>query len=306
MVAEQRVTVQVGERRLVLTNLDKTLYPEDGFSKGEVINFYSRIAPVLLPHLAGRPTTFVRFPDGVEGEKFFEKNVPRHAPDWVHTVRLPSSGSRGGRGDFIDYVLIDDLPTLVWAANLAALELHVPQWTIDSNGHRTLDRLVFDLDPGADTTVVECCRVAERLHDLLVADGLDPVAKTSGSKGLQLYAGIHTTDAKRPSAYAKALAEHLAAQTPDLVVAKMAKNLRHGRVFIDWSQNNPAKTTIAPYSLRGRTRPTVSTPVAWDEVRACRQPEQLTFTADDVLDRVDRLGDLLAIIVETRAELPAR
>jgi bifunctional non-homologous end joining protein LigD len=162
---------------------------------------------------------------------------------------------------------------------------------------------VFDLDPGPDTTVVECCRVAERLHDLLVADGLGPVAKTSGSKGLQLYAGIHTADVTRPSAYAKALAEHLAAQTPDLVVAKMAKNLRRGKVFIDWSQNNLAKTTIAPYSLRGRAHPTVSTPITWDEVRACRRPEQLVFIADDILDRVERLGDLFATVADTRAEL---
>ena len=308
-VAEQRVTVQVGERRLVLSNLDKELYPDDGFSKGAVINYYSRIAPVLLPHLAGRPVTFIRYPDGVDGEKFFEKNVPRRAPDWVPTVRLPSSGSRGGRGtggDHIDYVLIDTLPTLVWAANLAALELHVPQWTIGPNGREAPDRLVLDLDPGAGATIVECCRVAERLHNLLVADGLTPVAKTSGSKGLQIYAGIHTNDPKRPSAYAKALAERLAAETPDLVVATMAKNLRHGKVFIDWSQNHPAKTTIAPYSLRGRTHPTVSTPVTWDEVRACRQPQQLVFTADDVLDRVERHGDLFADLADTRAEPPAR
>jgi bifunctional non-homologous end joining protein LigD len=286
----QRVTVQVDNRRLVLSNLDKELYPADGFTKGEVINYYSRICPVLLPHISGRPVTFVRFPDGVDGEPFFEKNVPRHAPDWVRTVRLPSSGSRG-RGDHIDYVLVEDLPTLVWAANLAALELHVPQWTVGG----LPDRLVFDLDPGPGATVVECCRVAERLHDRLVADGLTPYAKTSGAKGMQLYAAIVVTDAGRPSAYAKALAGQLAAETPDLVVAKMAKNLRRGKVFIDWSQNNPAKTTIAPYSLRGRPRPTASTPVTWEEVRACRAPGELVFTAPDVLDRVERLGDLLAL-----------
>jgi bifunctional non-homologous end joining protein LigD len=233
-----RVVVRVDDRQLTLSNLDKVLYPATGFTKANVIDYYRRIAPVLLPLLHNRPVTFIiRYPDGVTGQSFFEKNAPRHAPTWVHTVRLPSGSSRPGhsgrgdhRGDHIAYVLINDLPTLVWAANLAALELHVPQWTIDSNGHQTLDRLVFDLDPGADTMIVECCRVAERLHDLLVADGLAPVAKTSGSKGLQLYAGIHTPDAKRPSAYAKALAEHLVAETPDLVVAKMAKNLRRGRV----------------------------------------------------------------------------
>jgi bifunctional non-homologous end joining protein LigD len=268
-----------------------------------VINYYSRVAPVLLPHLAGRPATFIRFPDGVDGEKFFEKNVPRHAPDWVRTVRLPSSGSRGGHGDHIDHVVLDDLPTLVWAANLAALELHVPQWTMGPDGPRPPDRLVFDLDPGPGATLVDCCRIAERLHDILTADGLTPFAKTSGAKGMQLYAGISAGD---PSAYAKALAERLAAETPDLAVAKMAKNLRRDKVFIDWSQNNPAKTTIAPYSLRGRERPTVSTPVTWDEVRACRRPAGLTFTADDVLDRVADLGDLLAGLDESRAPLPGR
>ena len=299
----KRVAVRVGERQLSLSNLDKELYP-DGFSKGEVINYYSRIAPVLLPHLADRPVTFIRYPDGVRGEAFFEKNVPSHAPEWVRTVRLPSSGSRGGHGDHIDHVVIDDLPTLVWAANLAALELHIPQWTVKSDGGaRPPDRLVFDLDPGPDTTVVECCRIAERLYDILTADGLTPVAKTSGSKGMQLYAGIRTRGRERASAYAKGLAERLAEQTPELAVAKMAKNLRRGKVFIDWSQNNPAKTTIAPYSLRGRDRPTVSTPVTWDEVRACKQPEQLTFTADDVLDRVGDLGDLFAELEDTRAAL---
>jgi bifunctional non-homologous end joining protein LigD len=300
----QRVTVQVGERRLSVSNLDKQLYP-DGFTKGEVINYYGRVAPVLLPHLAGRPVTFIRFPGGVGSESFFEKNVPRHAPAWLRTVRLPSSGSRGGHGDHIDFALLDDLPALVWAANLAALELHIPQWTIDVDGApRPPDRLVFDLDPGPDTTVVECCRIAERLYDILVADGLTPVAKTSGAKGLQLYAGVEAGPPGRPSRYAKALAERLAAQTPDLAVAKMAKNLRRGKVFIDWSQNNPAKTTIAPYSLRGRDRPTVSTPVTWDEVRACRRPADLTFTADDVLDRIADEGDLFAPAGEERAALP--
>jgi bifunctional non-homologous end joining protein LigD len=303
---DKRVVVRVGERRLTLSNLDKELYP-DGFGKGEVINYYSRVAPVLLPHLAGRPLTFIRFPDGTAGEGFFEKNVPSHAPDWVRTVRRPSSGSRGGHGEHIDHVLIEDLPTLVWAANLAALELHVPQWTVDAHGEpRAPDRLVFDLDPGDGATLVDCCRVAERLHDILTADGLTPHPKTSGAKGMQLYAGIRTRSAERPAAYAKAIAERLAAQTPGLVVAKMAKNLRRGKVFIDWSQNNPAKTTIAPYSLRGREHPTVATPVTWDEVRACRRPAELTFTADDVLDRVADLGDPLAGLGENRAALPGR
>jgi len=304
-VAEKRVTVRVEDRQLSLSNLDKQLYP-DGTTKGEVINYYSRFAPVLLPHLVGRPVTFIRFPDGVDGQKFFEKNVSRHAPDWVRTVQMPSSGSRGS-GDTIDYPMIEDLPTLVWAANLAALELHVPQWTVRSDGGRgTPDRLVFDLDPGPDTTLVECCRVAERLREVLADAGLTPLAKTSGAKGMQVYAGVRTRNPERTSAYAKEIAERLAEQTPDLVTARMAKDLRPGKVFIDWSQNNPAKTTIAPYSLRGRELPTASTPVTWDEVRDCTKPRQLVFTADDVLDRVDELGDLFAELEQTRVALPSR
>ncbi|WP_436497187.1 DNA ligase D [Actinokineospora sp. HUAS TT18] len=299
-----RVAVQVGDRRLTLSNLDKVLYPADGFTKGEVIRYYSLIAPVLLPHLAGRPVTTIRFPDGVHAEKFFEKNVPRGAPDWLPTVRLPSGGSRGS-GDIIDYPLLEELAALVWVANLAALELHVPQWTVAHGPARGLpDRLVFDLDPGPGATIVDCARVAERLHDALVADGLTPVAKTSGSKGMQVYAAVKVTAAEQTSTYAKSLAERFAVETPDLVTAKMAKALRAGKVFIDWSQNHPAKTTVAPYSLRGRDHPTVSTPVTWDEVRASGSVDDLTFTADDVLDRVDRLGDLFATLTETGGELP--
>ncbi|WP_439379178.1 DNA ligase D [Amycolatopsis lexingtonensis] len=299
----KRITVQAGDRRLTLSNLDKVLYPADGFTKGEVINYYSRVAPVLLPHLAGRPVTFIRYPDGVDGEKWFGKNVPNGAPSWLRTARLPSTGSRGS-GDTIDYPLLDDLPGLVWAANIAALELHVPQWTVDGSARGVPDRLVFDLDPGPGTSIVDCCRVAERLHDVLAADGLTPYAKTSGSKGMQLYCGIATADPAAPSAYAKRLAQRLAKETPDTVTAVMAKAQRPGRVFIDWSQNNPAKTTVAPYSLRGRDHPTVSTPVTWDEVRACRHVSHLTFTADDVLDRVAEHGDLLAGLAAERAPLP--
>ncbi|WP_370949618.1 DNA ligase D [Amycolatopsis sp. cg5] len=301
----KRITVQVGPRQLTLSNLDKPLYP-DGFTKGEVIHYYSHIAPVLLPHLAGRPVTFIRFPNGVGGQQFYEKNAAKGAPSWLKTATLPSTGSRG-TGGTIDYPLLDGLPALVWAANLAALELHVPQWQVGRGSvKRPPDRLVFDLDPGEGTTIVDCARVAERLHDILAADGLTPVAKTSGSKGMQLYCGIRTRSPETPSAYAKALADQLAAETPELVVSKMTKALRPGKVFIDWSQNNPAKTTVAPYSLRGRDQPTVSTPLTWDEVRACRSPDQLVFTADDVLERVERLGDLFAVIDETRVALPRR
>jgi bifunctional non-homologous end joining protein LigD len=275
-----------------------------------MINYYSRTAEVLLPHLAGRPVTFIRFPDGVgdSKQKFFEKNVPNGAPDWLPTVALPSTGSRSGRGDgTITYALLEELPALVWAANMAALELHVPQWKIDPAGGRLPpDRLVFDLDPGPGTSIVDCCRVAERLRDVLVADGLTAYAKTSGAKGMQLYCGIDIDDPAAPSAYAKRLAQQLARETPESVTAVMAKAQRTGRVLIDWSQNNPAKTTIAPYSLRGRDQPTASTPITWTEVENCSHVAQLTFTADDVLDRVQQLGDLLAELDETSAPLPAR
>ncbi|WP_199199378.1 non-homologous end-joining DNA ligase [Amycolatopsis sp. CA-128772] len=304
-MAGSRITVQVGERQLTLSNLEKVLYPRHGFTKGEVLDYYTRIAPVLLPHIRDRAMTFVRFPDGVGGGSFFEKDVSRHAPDWVRTARL-AVGGRGQEPEIVEYPLLNDLPALVWAANLAALELHVHQWTVGPGDERsTPDRLVFDLDPGPGATVVDCCRVAERLHEVLVPDGLTPVAKTSGSKGMQLYAGVVTTDAAEPSRYAKALAERLAAETPDLVVARMTKNLRPGKVFIDWSQNNPYKTTVAPYSLRGRDEPTVSAPVTWDEVRACRHVTHLRFTAGEVLRRVEDLGDLFADLERTRAPIPA-
>jgi bifunctional non-homologous end joining protein LigD len=206
----------------------------------------------------------------------------------------------------LDFVVLGDLPSLVWSANMAALELHLPQWTVDASGERqTPDLLVFDLDPGPPATVVECCEVALRLRTLLSSHGLTAYAKTSGSKGMQLYAPITTDAVERTSAYAKAVAEELAREQPGLIVARMAKNLRPRKVFIDWSQNNQYKTTIAPYSLRGRPAPTVSTPITWDEVAACRHPNDLVFTADEVLDRIDDHGDLLApLLAEKRPQLP--
>jgi bifunctional non-homologous end joining protein LigD len=281
--------VRVEDRTLKLTNLDKELYPEFGFTKGEVIDYYTRVSPVLLPHLKDRPVTLRRYPNGVEGESFYEKNVPQHAPDWVRTVRIETPGSSRGN-DYANFVMVDDLPTLVWLANLAALELHVPQWTSGPRGgRRDPDLLVFDLDPGAPATVVECSRVAVRLRAALEDDGLDSWAKTSGSKGMQVYASASVTDT---STYAKSLAQRLAGETPREVVSTMAKAARTGKVFIDWSQNSQAKTTVAPYSLRARERPSVSTPVTWDEVEECRSPDDLVFLADDVLERVDSLGDL--------------
>ncbi|MGZ3145456.1 non-homologous end-joining DNA ligase [Lentzea chajnantorensis] len=283
------VSVRVEGRVLKLTNLDKVLYPGFGFAKGEVIDYYTRVAPVLLPHLKDRPVTLKRFPNGVDGKWFFEKNAPQRRPEWVRTVRLESPGSTKGN-ETVNYVLVDELATVVWLANLAALELHVPQWTVGPRGgKRDPDLLVFDLDPGAPATVVECCRVAELVRTVLDDDGVDSWAKTSGNKGMQVYA---YAPAKDTSEYAKGVARRLAREFPELVVSTMAKAQRTGKVLIDWSQNNPAKTTVAPYSLRARERPTVSAPVTWDEVEECRVVEDLVFTADEVLARVDAVGDL--------------
>ncbi|MGI5273652.1 non-homologous end-joining DNA ligase [Nonomuraea sp. CA-218870] len=290
MSAASKVPVRVDGRELTLSNLDKVLYPECGFTKAEVIDYYSRIAPVLLPHVAGRPLTVKRFPDGVAGMSFFEKNAPEHTPGWVRRARLPAPGSTKDR-ETIDFAVLEDLPGLVYYANLAALELHVPQWRVDDDGSSLPpDTLVFDLDPGPPATIVECCQVALALREVLAADGLEARPKTSGSKGMQLYAAWDCRE--EPSAYAKRLAQALAKEHPGLIVSVMAKKLRTGRVFIDWSQNNPAKTTVAPYSLRARERPTVSTPLLWQEVESCRSPEDLVFTSSDVLARVEEHGDL--------------
>jgi bifunctional non-homologous end joining protein LigD len=299
----QNVLVEVEGKRLRLSNLDKALYP--GFTKAQVIDYYSRIAPCLLPHLKDRPVTLRRWPDGVLGQPFFEKNAARHAPEWLRKVRIETPGSTKGN-ETLDFVVLDDLPSLVWSANMAALELHIPQWKVDKEGERlTPDLVVFDLDPGPPATIVECCEVALLLREVLAEHGLKAVAKTSGNKGMQLYAPITTTAVERTSEYAKAVAEHLAREHPKLVVARMAKDLRPRKVFIDWSQNNRYKTTIAPYSLRGRDTPTVSTPITWDEVAACRHPNDLTFTAKNVLTRVEEHGDLLKpLLVKKRPKLP--
>jgi bifunctional non-homologous end joining protein LigD len=286
-----KIPVDVEGRSVVLSNLDKVLYPSNGFTKGQVIDYYTRISPVLLPHLAGRALTRKRYPDGVEGQVFFEKNAPRGTPEWVRTVDLPSPGSTKDR-ERIDYVVVDDLATLVWTANLASLELHTHMWRVDRDSP---DLVVFDLDPGPPATIVECCQVAALLRPLLEADGLAPLAKTSGSKGLQLYARADAfSSSEQTSAYAKGLAQRLEQEHPDLVVHRMTKSLRGGKVLVDWSQNSAAKTTVSVYSLRARERPTVSTPVTWDEVEACVSPQDLVFDSDDVLARVERHGDLFA------------
>ncbi|MGH3979902.1 MAG: non-homologous end-joining DNA ligase [Pseudonocardiaceae bacterium] len=306
-MAEQTVTVDVEGRRLRLSNLDKVLYPSTGFTKGEVIDYYTRIAPAMVPHLADRPVTLRRWPDGVDSAPFYDKDASRHAPGWLRVVRLPTPGSTKAHEE-IGYAVLDGLPALVWAANLAGLELHVPQWTVGPRGgQRAPDLVVFDLDPGEPATVVECCRVAESVREALAADGLDCYPKTSGSKGMQVYAPVQVTQAEHTSDYARQVAERLAAQRPGEIVSTMVKARRRGKVLVDWSQNNPGKTTVAPYSLRGRERPTVSTPVTWDEVIATRQPGDLVFTAGDVVERVARHGDLFVPLPGTRRpRLPRR
>ena len=297
-----KVHVHVAERDLALSNLDKVLYPAADFRKRDVIDYYRQVADVLLPHTRDRAATLIRFPNGVGAGSFYEKDTARHAPDWVPIARLVSGAE--GRGRALNgHVLLNDLPTLVWTANLAALELHVPQWTVGPGDSRhTPDLLVFDLDPGEPATIVDCCRTAELLEPLLRADGLRPYPKTSGSKGLQLYCPVRTSATDRTSAYAKEIARHLEAAHPDAVVATMSKAARAGKVFIDWSQNNTAKTTVAPYSLRARPRPTVSTPVTWHEVRSCTDPGDLVFTSTDVLHRLDD-GDLFAELHQDPADL---
>jgi bifunctional non-homologous end joining protein LigD len=291
----EKVTVEVDGHRLTLSNLGKVLYPEAGFHKGEVIDYYTRIAAALLPHLADRPLTVKRYPNGVDQHFFFEKNAPRGTPSWVRTVNLPAPGSTKNR-ETIDYVVVDELPTLVWLANLAALELHVPQWRVPKRARKPrTDTIVFDLDPGPPATIAECCEVAVALRALLEEDGLTPFPKTSGSKGMQVSAPVDVADPELTSRYAHKLARRLERDLPQLVVSKMAKELRPRKIFVDWSQNNPAKTTVAPYSLRAKATPTVSTPLLWDEVEA---GGRLSFTAGEVLDRVEEHGDLWAGVLD--------
>jgi bifunctional non-homologous end joining protein LigD len=286
-----KVAVEVDGHTLQLSNLHKVLYPQTGFTKGAIIEYYSRIGPALLPHLADRALTIKRYPNGVDEKFFFEKNAARGTPSWVRTVNLPVPGSTMNR-ETIDFVVVDQPATLVWLANLAAIELHVPQWNIPPRARKPrTDLLVFDLDPGAPATIAECCEVAVLVRDLLAEDGVELFAKTSGSKGMQLSAPIETDGPERTSEYAHWVARQLEQAHPKLVVSRMTKSLRAGKVFVDWSQNNAAKTTVAPYSLRARDEPTVSTPLSWDEVE---RGGMLRFTSDEVLARVESSGDLFA------------
>jgi bifunctional non-homologous end joining protein LigD len=304
MATASTLVTAVDGHRLRLSNLDKVLYPDDGFTKGEVLDYYARIADVLLPHLADRAVTRKRWPEGTDAAPFFEKNLPRGTPGWVRTVRLDSPGSSKNRDEIV-YPLIDDRAGLVWCANLAALELHVPQWRVSRRGAvRPPDRLVVDLDPGPPAGLDECVQVALAVRDRLARDGLDALPVTSGSKGLQLYAAISGRQpADTVKAYARRIAEELERAMPALVVSRMDKARRTGKVLIDWSQNDGAKTTVVPYSLRGRARPTAAAPHTVAELEAGQARQRL---AREVLERVQADGDLLAPLFTAGPRVPTR
>jgi bifunctional non-homologous end joining protein LigD len=294
----RRVSVDVEGHELSLSNLDKVMYPATGFTKGHVIDYYTRVAPALLPHLRDRPLTLKRYPNGVDGGHFYEKQCPSHRPDWVRSEPVELSSKT------IDFCICDDLPTLVWLANLADLELHPSLSKVPAVDCPTI--MAFDLDPGTGTGLAECCEVALLLRDALDRLGLECFPKTSGSKGIQVYVPLNADGVdydhgtKRLS---NALARHLESQHPKLIVSSQKKELRKNKVLIDWSQNDEHKTTVGVYSLRARERPTVSTPLAWDEVEA-GDPDALVFEADDVLARVEEHGDLFAPVAELEQELP--
>jgi bifunctional non-homologous end joining protein LigD len=301
--ADSSVPIEVEGRTLKLSNLDKVLYPAVDFTKGQVIDYYTRVAPALLAHLGGRALTLKRYPNGVEAHFFYEKNCPKHRPDWVGTVTVYSAQNKAD----MDYCRIDDLPGVVWVANLASLELHTSLASADDVGCPTA--VVFDLDPGAPASVVECARVARLLRDTLDGLGLQCFPKTSGSKGLQVYAPLNTPGVifDDTKSFAHGLAKHLESENPDLVVSVMAKDQRKGKVFIDWSQNDFSKTTVCAYSLRARDRPTVSTPLRWEEVDAIAEsgdPDMAVFDAPAVLERVQKHGDLFAPVAELKQSLP--
>ncbi|HET8599041.1 MAG TPA: non-homologous end-joining DNA ligase [Segeticoccus sp.] len=296
MAAESTTMVSIEGRSLKLSNLDKVLFPATETTKGEVLHYYARIAPVLLPHLARRPVTRIRWPEGVSNQSFFEKNLPSGAPSWLPSVTLPAPGSQAGN-ETITYPLVEDLATLTYLANLASLELHVPQWQVDGDQQPLPpNRLVIDLDPGPPAGLHECARVALLVRERLEGRGLRSAPVTSGSKGMQLYArlpGEQSSDEVRDTA--RELAQELTGAHPELVLWKMTKSLRPGKVLLDWSQNVAAKTTISPYSVRGREAPWVAAPRTWAEVeRGADDPERLRqLDIDEALERVDRDGDLL-------------
>jgi len=294
--------IEVQGQNLKLSNLEKVLYPSAGFTKKDVIDYYARIAPALLPHLHGRALTRKRYPDGVEGEPFFEKNAPMHKPDWVKVAPIWSGRNRRT----VNYVLADDMATLIWLANLAALELH-PSLALATDIECPTE-MVFDLDPGPPADIVQCCQVGVWLREIFEHLGLKSFAKTSGSKGLQIYVPLNTpTTFDATKLFSHALAQLLEHDHPELVLSEMKKNLRTGKVFVDWSQNDEHKTTISVYSLRARERPTASTPVTWDEVeRALKEKDAglLVFEAKQVVARFEKMGDLFEPVLELKQKLP--
>lgn len=301
-MASKASEVEVDGKHLKLSNLDKVLYPEVGFTKGQVIDYYIRVAPVLLPHLKGRPLTLKRYPEGVRGSFFYEKNCPTHRPKWVSTARVWSEGNQR----WMDYCLAQDLPTLVWAANLADLELHTSLALATKIDQPTA--MVFDLDPGPPANIVQCCQVGVWIRDFFEGVGLKVFPKTSGSKGLQAYVPLNTkVGYPETKSFAHELARKFEREHPDLVVSDMKKALRKNKVFVDWSQNDQHKTTICVYSLRAREQPTVSSPVTWDEVENClkrQDPDFLVFDSEQVLERVKKHGDLFEPVLKLKQKLP--
>jgi bifunctional non-homologous end joining protein LigD len=300
----EKAELVIEGKTLAVSNLNKVLYPKVGFTKGQVIDYYIRIAPVLLPHLRDRPLTMKRYPNGVDAEFFYEKNCPSHRPKWVQTAKVWSEGNNR----IMHYCLAQDLPTLVWAANLADLELHTSLAKKKDVARPTL--MVFDLDPGAPADIVQCCQVGLWLRDLLTKMKLKAFAKTSGSKGLQVYVPLSTPATfDQTKDLSRALAQHLEGEHGSLVTSNMSKALRKGKVFVDWSQNDEHKTTICVYSLRARDEPTVSTPVTWDEVANClkrKKADLLKFPSDKTLSRVEKMGDLFAPVEELKQKLPKK
>ncbi len=294
--------VEIAGKQVRVSNLDKVMYPEAGFTKGQVIDYYVRVAPVLLPHLRGRPLTLKRYPNGVTGMHFYEKNCPEHRPEWVQVAPIWSPGNN----KWMNYCLAQDLATLVWAANLADIELHTSLSQSKEMMRPTF--IVFDLDPGAPANMVQCCRVGLWVREVFETLGLRSFAKTSGSKGLQIYVPLWTAvtyDQTKP--FAHELARLLEKQHPELVVSDMKKALRVGKIFVDWSQNDDYKTTVCVYSLRAKERPTVSTPVEWSEVEQCLKkanPELLTFTSEQALVRVEKHGDIFEPVLKMKQKLP--
>jgi bifunctional non-homologous end joining protein LigD len=297
-----KTELDIDGRKIPVSNLDKVLYPKTGFTKGQVIDYYIRVSPVLLPHLKSRPLTLKRYPDGVEGGYFYEKRCPPYRPSWVKTTAMWSERNNSE----IHFCMVNDLASLVWAANLADLELHTYLAKGKQAGSPTM--IVFDLDPGPPATIVECTEVALLLKQRFDELNLKSFPKTSGSKGLQIYIPLNTrTTYQKTKPFALAVAETLAREYPHMIVSKMQKSLRHGKVLIDWSQNDRHKTTVCSYSLRAKDQPTVSTPVTWDEVEAAakeKNPQCLSFLTGEVLGRIEKSGDIFAPVLELKQKLP--